>query len=89
MLKPNTVVGILVIGLLCVVGFGASLAAMLIGFVPPSQFGDGSPWVYLAIVGGGLVIVGLLVPFLFYKLRKPSWRNPADAAAAAAEGGAS
>jgi putative glutamate/gamma-aminobutyrate antiporter len=77
-----------VIGLLCVVGFTASMMAMLIGFVPPSQFGDGSPWVYVAIVGGGLVIVGLLVPFLFYKLRKPSWRNPADAAAAAAEGGA-
>src|SRR4029079_7818073 len=43
-----------VIGLLCVVGFAASAAAMLIGFVPPSQFGDGSPWVYFAIVGGGL-----------------------------------
>ena len=28
---------------LCGVGFAASLAALLIGFVPPSQFGGGSP----------------------------------------------
>ena len=65
-----------VMGLLCIVGFAASMAAMLIGFVPPSQFGDGSPLTYLLIVGGGLLVVGLLVPFLFYRLRKPSWRNP-------------
>jgi amino acid transporter len=65
-----------VMGLMCVTGFAASAAAMLIGFVPPSQFGDGSPLTYLLIVGGGLVIVGLLVPFLFYRLRKPSWKLP-------------
>ena len=28
---------------LCGVGFAASLAALLIGFVPPSQFGGGNP----------------------------------------------
>ncbi|GAA1788735.1 APC family permease [Luedemannella flava] len=61
---------------LCVVGFLASIAALLIGFVPPSQFGGASPFIYLIIVGGGVVIVGLLVPFLFYKLRKPSWKLP-------------
>jgi amino acid transporter len=68
---------------LCVVGFLASTAALIIGFVPPSQFGGGSPWLYLLIVGGGLVIIGLLVPFLFYQMRKPSWQtvNPATAAA--------
>lgn len=61
---------------LCGVGFAASLAALLIGFVPPSQFGGGSPGVYVLIVGGGALGLGLLVPFLFYKLRKPSWRLP-------------
>ncbi len=61
--------------LLCVVGFAASLAAMLIGFVPPSQFGSGSPLVYVLIVGGGLVLVGLAVPYLLIKLSKPSWRT--------------
>jgi len=69
---------------LCVVGFLASLAALFIGFVPSSQFGGGSAGAYILIVGGGLLIVGLLIPFLFYRFRKPSWKT-ADAAVAAAE----
>jgi hypothetical protein len=63
---------------LCGVGFPASLAALLIGFVPPSQFGGGSPALYVAIVAVGALGLGLLVPFLFYKARKPSWKT-ADA----------
>jgi putative glutamate/gamma-aminobutyrate antiporter len=62
---------------LCGVGFAASLAALLVGFIPPSQFGDQSPWIYLVIVGGGALGLGLLVPFLFYRFRKPSWKQPA------------
>jgi glutamate:GABA antiporter len=58
---------------LCGVGFAASLAALLIGFIPPSQFESGNVWVYLLIVGGGALGLGLLVPYLFYKMRKPSW----------------
>ena len=60
---------------LCGVGFAASLAALLIGFVPPSQFGGGSTGLYLLIVGGGALGLGLLVPFLFYRFRKPSWKQ--------------
>jgi amino acid transporter len=60
---------------LCGIGFAASLAALLIGFVPPSQFGSGSVGAYLAIVAGGALGLGLLVPYLFYKLRKPSWKT--------------
>jgi amino acid transporter len=60
---------------LCGIGFAASLAALLIGFVPPSQFESGNVWAYLAIVGGGALGLGLLVPYLFYKLRKPSWKT--------------
>jgi amino acid transporter len=59
---------------LCGVGFAASLAALLIGFVPPSQFESGSVGVYLLIVGGGALGLGLLVPYLFYRARKPSWK---------------
>jgi glutamate:GABA antiporter len=59
---------------LCVVGFASSLAALLIGFVPSSQFGGGSTWLYVLIVGGGALGLGLLVPFLFYRARKPSWK---------------
>ncbi len=61
---------------LCGVGLAASLAALLIGFIPPSQFGGGSGWSYFLIVGGGALGLGLLVPFLFYQLRKPSWKQP-------------
>lgn len=61
---------------LCGVGFGASLAALLVGFIPPSQFSSGSPLVYFLIVGGGALGLGLFVPFLFYRFRKPSWKQP-------------
>jgi glutamate:GABA antiporter len=60
---------------LCGVGFVASLAALLVGFIPPSQFGSGSAGRYVAIVAGGALGLGLLVPILFYKLRKPSWQG--------------
>jgi glutamate:GABA antiporter len=63
----------------CVVGFIASLCAIAIGFVPPSQFGDGSPWLYVAIVGGGILILGLIVPALLLWARKPSWQMDAPA----------
>ncbi|MFF2569186.1 APC family permease [Streptomyces sp. NPDC058084] len=65
------------LGVLCVVGLLASLAALCIGFVPSSQFGSGSVWLYIAIVGGGLVILGFLIPWAFLKFRKPSWRTAA------------
>ena len=53
------------------------------GFVPPAQVSSGSVGVYVLIVGGGLGIIGLLVPALFYLLRKPSWKDPEAAAIAA------
>jgi amino acid transporter len=59
---------------LCVVGFISSLAAIGISFVPPSQFSDGSPWIFVAIVGSGIGILGVVVPLLLVKFRKPSWK---------------
>ncbi|NGO80977.1 amino acid permease [Streptomyces sp. YC504] len=58
------------------VGFVASACAMVIGFVPPDQFGDGPLWRYLLIVGGGLLILGLVIPLAFLKFRKPHWVHP-------------
>jgi putative glutamate/gamma-aminobutyrate antiporter len=60
---------------LCVVGFLASAAAIIIGFVPPSQFENGSTGAYIALILGGTVLLGLLPPWLFLKLRKPSWKS--------------
>ena len=56
------------------------MAALLVGFIPPSQFGGGNPWIYFVIVAGGALGLGLLIPWLFYRFRKPSWKRP-DAAA--------
>lgn len=58
-------------------GFAASLSALLVGFIPPSQFGGENPWIYFLIVAGGALGLGLLVPYLFYRFRKPSWKQPA------------
>ncbi|MGM7647326.1 APC family permease [Nocardia sp. JW2] len=59
---------------LCLLGSVSSVAAFAIGFVPPSQFGSGNPLMYFAIVGGGMGIVGLLIPYLFYRNRRESWK---------------
>src|SRR5215211_1004897 len=61
---------------LCGIGFAASLAALLIGFVPPSQFESGNAGIYVLIVATGALGLGLLVPYLFYRARKPSWKQP-------------
>ena len=61
--------------LLCAMGFLSSLAAVAIGFVPPSQLGTLSTGGYLFFVGGGVLLLGLIVPVLFLWLRKPSWKT--------------
>jgi amino acid transporter len=62
------------LGLLCAVGFVSSLAAVLIGFVPPSQL-DFSAAAYIFMVGGGVVLLGVIIPLLCLWLRKPSWKT--------------
>ncbi|MBV9415631.1 MAG: amino acid permease, partial [Solirubrobacterales bacterium] len=56
------------------VGGLSSVLAILIGFVPPSQFGHSSPVVFALINLAGIVLLGILPPLLFYKYRKPSWK---------------
>ncbi|MFB7515875.1 APC family permease [Streptomyces sp. NPDC056144] len=58
------------------IGFVASIAALVIGFVPPDQFGDQPLWRYLLIVGGGLLVLGIIIPAALLKYRKPSWVHP-------------
>jgi putative glutamate/gamma-aminobutyrate antiporter len=60
---------------LCAVGIVASVAAFAIGFVPPSQFESGSTTTYLLIVGGGVLLIGFVVPGATYAMRKPSWKT--------------
>jgi amino acid transporter len=63
------------LGLLCVVGFVASAAAIVIGFVPPSQFENGSAVAYGGLILAGTFLIGLLPAWLFLKLQKPSWKQ--------------
>ncbi len=68
--KGNTMMWIL--GL---VGFGGSLLAFVLSFIPPSQIQTGSNTVwYSVLVIGCLVMV--IIPYIIYAKRKPSWRDP-------------
>ncbi|WP_280261494.1 APC family permease [Nocardia wallacei] len=60
---------------LCGLGTVSSVAAFLIGFVPPSQYGSGHALSYVLLIGLGMGIVGLLIPYLFFRFRKPEWKT--------------
>jgi glutamate:GABA antiporter len=63
------------LGVLCIVGFVASAAAIVIGFVPPSQFESGNAVAYIALILAGTGLIGLLPPYLFLRAQKPSWKS--------------
>ena len=78
------------LSVLVIVGLASTLAAFAIGFVPPSQFGGGDPLQYALLLLAGVAVIGLLIPFLFYRFRKPSWKTaPPGDEAAVSEGGVS
>jgi amino acid transporter len=63
------------LALLCVVGALSSVAALAIGFIPPSQFGHLNPVAYGLLILGGILLIGVLPPFLLDRLRKPGWKS--------------
>ena len=62
---------------ICVVGTLASATACLIGLLPPSQLGHISTPPYLLALLAATVLVALLPPLLFYKLRRSEWKTAA------------
>jgi glutamate:GABA antiporter len=68
----------------CVVGVLASVLAILIGFVPPSQFSHSNPVVYGLLILAGILVLGVLPPLALYHFRKPSWKTAAVVDPAAA-----
>jgi glutamate:GABA antiporter len=69
------------LGLLCLAGIASSVAALVIGFVPPSQFSHANPGAYVLLILAGIMAIGILPPLLMDRLRKPAWKA-ADAGSA-------
>jgi glutamate:GABA antiporter len=68
------------IELWAILGMGASAFALLLGFVPPTQFSALSPVLYVSILLIGLVLFAV-PPFLFYAKRQPGWQMISQAEA--------
>jgi glutamate:GABA antiporter len=56
--------------LLCVVGIMSSVAALVIGFVPPSQFGHSNALLYAVLILAGILAVGVIPPLLMDRFRR-------------------
>ena len=58
-------------------GFGGSLLAFVLSFIPPGQIntGNNAVWYSVLIIG---CIVMVVIPFIIYAMRKPSWKDPAS-----------
>ena len=63
------------IWILGVMGFGGSLLAFVLSFIPPGQIATGSNTVWYAVLISGCVVM-VAAPFIIYAKRKPSWRDP-------------
>ena len=55
-----------------ILGICASLFAIIIGFVPPTQLSTGNTIIYFSLLFFSLVIMSV-VPLIIYALKKPSW----------------
>jgi glutamate:GABA antiporter len=62
------------LGLLCFLGTVSSVAALVIGFIPPSQFAHTNPLTYALLILAGILVIGILPPILMDRLRKPTWK---------------
>jgi putative glutamate/gamma-aminobutyrate antiporter len=61
--------------ILGVVGFGGSLLAFILSFIPPSQIETGSNTVWYSVLIIGCVVM-VVIPYIIYAKRKPSWKDP-------------
>lgn len=60
--------------LLAGLGFCGSLLAFVLSFIPPSQIAIGSKSVWFTVLIVGCVVV-VVIPFIIYAMRKPSWQD--------------
>jgi len=64
--------------LLCLIGIVSAAAALVIGFVPPSQFGHSDPIVYAVLILAGILLIGVLPPLLMDRFRRRQWETTSD-----------
>ncbi len=57
------------------VGFLGSLMAFVLSFIPPSQIATGSSRVWYGVLIIGCIVV-VVIPYIIYAMRRPSWRDP-------------
>ena len=57
------------------VGFLGSLMAFVLSFIPPSQIATGSSRVWYGVLIIGSIVV-VVIPYIIYAMRRPSWRDP-------------
>ena len=60
-------------------GFCGSLLAFILSFIPPGQIAVGSKAVWFSVLIIGCVVV-VIIPFIIYAMRKPSWQDASAAA---------
>ena len=59
------------------VGFCGSLLAFALSFIPPGQISTGSNAVWYSVLIIGCVVM-VVIPYIIYALKKPSWRDPSS-----------
>ena len=50
------------------------MAALIIGFIAPSQFGHSNSLDYALFILGGILVIGIIPPLLMHRLRQPGWK---------------
>ena len=58
-------------------GFGGSLLAFVLSFIPPGQINTGNTTVWYSVLIIGCIVM-VVIPFIIYAMRKPSWKDPAS-----------
>jgi amino acid transporter len=56
-------------------GFGGSLLAFVLSFIPPGQINTGNNTVWYSVLIIGCIVM-VVIPFIIYAMRKPSWKDP-------------
>ena len=61
--------------ILGILGFGSSLFAFVLSFIPPGQIQTGSNAVWYSVLIIGCIVM-VVIPYIIYSMRKPSWKDP-------------